>query len=178
MKDMKALIIYPQYPETFWSFKYALKFAGKKAAFPPLGLLTMASMLPGRWEKKVIDMNIRRLKDRHLRWADCVMISAMDIQEESAVEVIRRCRKAGVKVIAGGPLFSSRPERFSNVDHLILGEAESTLPAFLDDLERSSPKRTYTKRVYSQQGFKEMDSSPPPLWELANINRYGSLSIQ
>lgn len=133
---MKALLVYPKYPDSFWSFKHALKFIGVKAALPPLGLLTIAGMLPEDWEKRLIDMNVRKLKDEDLRWADYVMISAMSIQQESTNEVIERCRKLGVKIIAGGSLFTSEPEKFPEVDHLVLNEGEITLAAFLEDLKK------------------------------------------
>jgi hypothetical protein len=73
-KEMKILLVYPKYPDTFWGFKYALKFISKKAVHPPLGLLTVAAMLPGSWEKKLIDVNTAGLKEKHLRWADYVFI--------------------------------------------------------------------------------------------------------
>src|SRR3989337_1900157 len=90
--SMKILLVYPQYPDTFWSFKYALKFVSKKAAFPPLGLLTVAAMLPGEWEKRLVDMNVTRLTDDQIKWADYVFISAMAVQQNSVREVISRCK--------------------------------------------------------------------------------------
>ena len=136
---MKILLVYPRYPDTFWSFRYALKFIGRKASFPPLGLLTVAAMLPAAWEKKLIDMNVRPVSDQDLAWADYVFISAMTVQKESAREVIGRCRRLGVKTVAGGPLFTSCHDDFPEVDHLVLGEAEITLPAFLEDLRKAGP---------------------------------------
>ncbi|MDH5781569.1 MAG: B12-binding domain-containing radical SAM protein, partial [Dehalococcoidia bacterium] len=101
---MKILLVYPQYPDTFWSFKYALKFVSKKAAFPPLGLLTVAAMLPNEWQKKLVDMNTTTLTDENIKWADYVFISGMIVQKESVREVIARCRKFNTKIVAGGPL--------------------------------------------------------------------------
>src|SRR4030042_3891552 len=103
---MNILLVYPEYPDTFWSFSYALKFPSKKAAYPPLGLLTVAAMLPPEWDKRVVDMNVRKLKDKDLLWADYVFLSAMSIQKESVKAVLARCRELGVKVVAGGALFS------------------------------------------------------------------------
>src|ERR1035437_1259903 len=130
---MNILLVYPTYPDTFWSFKHALKFISKKASFPPLGLLTIASILPEDFNKKLIDMNTAELKDEDILWADFVFISAMSVQSQSADEIIRRCNKLKVKVVAGGPHFTSSPENYNNVDHLILNEAEITLPQFLND---------------------------------------------
>ena len=101
---MKILFVYPETPSTFWSFHDALKFVSKKSAEPPLGLITVASMLPAEWEKKLIDTNVDILRDRDIKWADYVFISAMNIHTRSFKEIIRRCNKLGVKVVAGGPL--------------------------------------------------------------------------
>ena len=100
---MRALLVYPEYPETFWNFKFALKFISKKAVYPPLGLLTVAAMLPDDWEPRLIDMNVDPLKDEDLRWADLVCISAMSIQEKSMRSVIDRCKALGVKMVAAYP---------------------------------------------------------------------------
>ena len=116
---MKILLVYPEFPDTFWSFKYALSFIRKKASSPPLGLLTIASMLPVGWEKKLVDMNVQQLRDKDLEWADFVFISAMTVQRESVKKVIRRCIETGVKVVAGGPLFTTEHEEFEGVDHFI-----------------------------------------------------------
>src|SRR5512134_242121 len=114
---MNILLVYPQYPVTFWSFKYALKFIAKKASLPPLGLLTVAAMLPRTWKQRLVDLNTRKLTDADLRWADYVLLSAMSIQKESADEIIGRCGRLGVKVIAGGPLFTAHPADYGQVDH-------------------------------------------------------------
>lgn len=170
---MKALLVYPKYPDSFWSFKHALKFIGLKAALPPLGLLTVAALLPPEWEKKVVDMNVKKLRDRDLNWADYVLISAMSIQQQSTQEVITRCKQLGVKIIAGGPLFTSEPEKFPEVDHLVLNEAEITLKAFLADLEKGNPKRVYTTGQKPQ-----LDQTPLPSWELINMQDYATMSVQ
>ncbi len=170
---MKCLLIYPEYPDTFWSFKHALKFIHKKAAHPPLGLLTLGAMLPEEWHKKLVDVNVSELRDKDLAWADCAFVSAMAVQKESAYAIISRCKAAGLKVVAGGPLFTSEPELFEDVDHFVLNEAELTLPLFLEDLEKSSPKR-----VYSTQEFADIRRTPAPLWELAELMKYAGMSIQ
>ena len=128
---MKILLVAPRVPDTFWSFKHALKFVSKKAGEPPLGLLTVAAMLPSEWQKTLVDLNIRELQDNEITRADYVFLSAMSVQEKSARSVIERCGKLGTKVVAGGPLFTSRHDEFSGVDHFVLNEAEITLPLFL-----------------------------------------------
>jgi radical SAM superfamily enzyme YgiQ (UPF0313 family) len=170
---MKILLVYPQYPDTFWSFKHALKFISLKAALPPLGVLTVAAMLPERWEKKLIDMNVNTLTDKDLEWADYVFISAMIVQKDSAQNVIRRCNTLGTKVAAGGPLFTTEPYRFQGVDHLILNEAEVTLPLFLADLEKGTPKKLYSTDIHPA-----ITSTPVPLWSLIQINQYSSMNLQ
>jgi radical SAM superfamily enzyme YgiQ (UPF0313 family) len=152
---MNILLVYPRYPDTFWSFRHALKFIGRKASFPPLGLLTVAAMLPLEWEKRLIDMNVRALSDEELAWADYVFISAMTIQKGSAQEVIARCRRIGVKIVAGGPLFTACQEDFPEVDHLVLGEAELTIPPFLADLQTGGARHLYTDDVIAHRGVLE-----------------------
>ncbi|ODS33713.1 MAG: radical SAM domain protein [Candidatus Scalindua rubra] len=170
---MNILLIYPEFPDTFWSFKHALKFIRKKASFPPLGLLTVATMLPTEWTKRLVDVNMTKLSDKYLEWADYVFISSMVIQRASAQQIIKRCKEAGVNIVAGGPLFTSEHEQFKDVDHFVLNEAELTLPPFLEDLKNGCAKRTYTTPQ-----FANIRETPAPLWELADLNRYASMSIQ
>jgi radical SAM superfamily enzyme YgiQ (UPF0313 family) len=170
---MKILLVYPQFPVTFWSFKHALKFVSKKSSYPPLGLLTVAAMLPGEWEKKVVDMNVTRLTDDDIRWADYVFISAMAIQKTSVAEVMRRCHENGTVTVAGGPLFTMEPEEYHDIDHLVLGEAEVILPEFLDDLVNGCAEHLYKAKTQP-----DMSLTPLPLWSLINMKNYSAMSIQ
>ena len=170
---MKVLLIYPKFPDTFWSFSYALRFIGKKAAFPPLGLLTVAAMLPEQFQKRLVDVNVDRLTDDDLSWADMVFIGGMAVQRDSAKKIIARCKQSGLKVIAGGPLFTAEPDEFGEVDHLVLGEAELTLPPFLEDL-----KNGRAKKIYRASGFCDLHQTPFPSWDLIRIKKYASMSIQ
>ena len=170
---MNILLVYPIYPDTFWSFKHALKFVSKKASFPPLGLLTVASMLPEDWNKKLIDMNANTLKDDDILWADYVFISAMSIQSESVNDVIQRCSNLNTKIVAGGPLFTSSSENYENVDHLVLNEAEITLPQFLSDLKEGKPKQKYTS-----EDWADITTTPLPLWDIVRMNNYTSMNLQ
>jgi len=170
---LKVLLIYPEFPDTFWSFKHALKFIHKKAAHPPLGLLTVGAMLPEEWSKRLVDLNVRKLTEKDLAWAECAFISAMAVQRESARQTITRCKKAGIKVVAGGPLFTSEYEQFEKVDHFVLNEAELTLPAFLADLEQGC-----ARRVYETSDFANIQQTPAPMWHLADLKRYASMSVQ
>ncbi|MBW2028022.1 MAG: B12-binding domain-containing radical SAM protein [Deltaproteobacteria bacterium] len=170
---MKILLVYPEYPDTFWSFKHALKFIRKKAAYPPLGLLTVAALLPSHWDKRLVDANTKGLTDKDLEWADMVFIGAMAVQRDSAIEIISRCKGFGLPVVAGGPLFTSEYDQFEEVDHFVLNEAELTLPPFLRDLEQGSPRR-----IYQTPQFADIKETPIPMWELADMKSYASMCVQ
>ena len=170
---MKILLVYPSYPDTFWSFKHALKFVFKKATNPPLGLMTVAAMLPAAWAKKLVDLNVQRLRDRDLRWADLVFISAMSIQKGSAREVIDRCKTIGKKTVCGGPLFTTGYQDFDDVDHLVLSEAEINLPRFLEDLEKDEPRH-----IYDSVERADLTKTPAPLWRMVKKGRYGTMNVQ
>ncbi len=170
---MKILLVYPEFPDTFWSFKHALKFVRKKAGSPPLGLLTVAAMLPAEWEKRLVDLNVGDLSSKDLAWADYVFISAMIVQRDATHALIARCKDAGVKIVAGGPLFTMEYMQFPEVDHFVLNEAELTLPLFLADLTDGNPKPLYTTNKYP-----DIRQSPTPLWQLANLKHYDTISIQ
>lgn len=170
---MKVLLVYPEYPDTFWSFKYALKFVSKKAAYPPLGLITVSALLPNEWEKKLVDMNIEKLQMEDILWADYVFVSAMSTQISSAVNVIERCKALFKTVVAGGPLFTADYEKFDRVDHLVLNEAEITLPLFLKDLKNGNPKR-----IYQTNEFADVSKSPIPDYSLVKLEKYTSKGIQ
>lgn len=170
---MNILLIYPKFPDTFWSFKHALKFIQKRATLPPLGLITVAAMLPEKWNKKLVDLNIEKLTDKELDWADCVFISGMIVQKESALQIIQTCRERDITIVAGGSLFTIEPESFDMVDHLILNEAEITLPKFLEDFKNGK-----AKGIYTSDEFPDIQNTPAPMWELLNLKRYASMSIQ
>ncbi len=172
---MRALLVYPAIPDTFWSFKHALKFVSRKSTSPPLGLLTIVAMLPDDWEIKVIDISVNKLKDKYLKWADAVFISAMLVQRESALKVVSKCKEHNLKVIAGGPLFTAYYSDFldSGVDHFILNDGEVTLPRFLNDWQSGC-----AKKVYTESKMPSMKTTPVPRWDLVNLNRYAQIDIQ
>ena len=130
-------------------------------------------MLPEEWEKKLVDLNVKALTDKDLKWADYVFISAMVVQRDSAKEVIKRAKTLGAKIVAGGPLFTTEPEQFEEVDHLVLNEAEITLPPFLADLAKGNPKH-----IYSTTEHPAITNTPIPLWSLINMKKYSSMSLQ
>lgn len=170
---MNILLVYPKYPDTYWSFKYALKFISKKASNIPLGLITVASLLPEAWNKKLIDLNVTNLEDKDLLWADFVFISAMSVQSASVVMIIAQCLRLNVKMVAGGPLFTEHYEKYTEIDHLVLNEAEITLPQFVGDLSKGIPKK-----LYKSETFADITKSPLPDYSLLKIKEYTTAGIQ
>lgn len=170
---MKALLIYPKYPDTFWSYKHALSFIHKRASLPPLGLLTVSSMLPAEWEKKLVDLNLRELTDEDILNADIVMISSMIVQIKSVKETIQRVKSFGKFLVAGGPLFSALYKDFPEVDCFVLNEGEVTIPLFLKDLENGKLKKVYKSGVRP-----DITNTPIPDWSIINVNDYASIPMQ
>src|SRR3984893_5919457 len=170
---MKVLLVNPEFPDTYWSFRHALPFEGKRCAFPPLGLLTVSALLPKSWEKRLIDLNVRRLKASDIEWADIVFATAMLVQKDSLREVVNRCKARGQRVGLGGPFVTTTIEELPDADHIFLGEAETTLPEFVKDLERGEARRTY------QAAEKPpLSVTPIPHFQLADLKRYSAMSVQ
>ena len=169
---MKVLLVNPQFPDTYWSFRHALFFDGKKSAYPPLGLLTVSALLPKTWERRLVDMEVRKLTSADIEWADMVFVTAMLVQKESLLKVIQRSRALGKRVVIGGP-YVSTTENLPDADHIFIGEAETTLPEFFSDLERGEPKP-----VYRAPDKPPLSLTPIPDFKLAELNRYSSMSIQ
>lgn len=170
---MKALLLYPSYPDTFWSFRSVLKLTSRRSAFPPLGLLTIAAMMPEDWEKRLVDMNVRPLTEKDIEWADMVFISAMIVQKDHTRKLINRLKAKGKKIVCGGPLFSTSPEYFEDVDYMFRYESEDTFPDFLADLENG-----VEKNVYCAQTKPDLAKTPIPMWSLINPKDYVTLMIQ
>jgi radical SAM superfamily enzyme YgiQ (UPF0313 family) len=170
---MKLLLVSPRAPDTFWSFSHVLRFVAKKAAFPPLGLLTVAALLPREWELRLVDLNVRRLDDADLRWADTVLLSAMIVHQESVREIARRCIALGRPILAGGPLFTTGHERFPEIPHFVLGEAEDVMPRVITDLRAGT-----LQPFYRAPSFPALAGSPVPRWDLIRPRDYVTLAAQ
>ncbi len=170
---MNVLLVYPKCPDSFWSFTHALKFISKKAAVPPLGLITVSAMLPDTWQKKLVDLNISPLRTSDVQWADYVFISAMYIQKESVRKIIDESKKWNKKIVAGGPLFTQEYPNYPEVDHFILNEAEITMPLFLADLNAGNPKQ-----VYATEEFADLTQTPVPDFHLLSVKDYAFMNIQ
>lgn len=170
---MKILLVYPEYPDTFWGFKYALNFINKKAATPPLGLLTIASMIEEGNELRLVDMNVRHITDEDILWADYVFISAMITQKESTKYVITRCKNLNSMIVAGGPLFSELHDEFPEVNSFLLNEAENCISSLMNDLKKGE-----LKKIYYSDERPDIESVPIPKWDLINLKDYARMTIQ
>src|SRR6185503_2416293 len=169
----RVLLVYPEFPITYWSFHYALSIESKRSAFPPLGLLTISAMLPTEWERRLIDMNVRSLSSADIDWADLVFVSAMIVQKKSLREVVRLCKERGKRVVVGGPYITTSVESLPEVDHIFLGEAETTLHEFVSDWNRGE-----LKYVYEAKERPALSHTPVPDFRLLDLKQYSFMSLQ
>jgi radical SAM superfamily enzyme YgiQ (UPF0313 family) len=170
---MNALLVYPEWPDTYWSFRHALPFQGKRSAYPPLGLLTIAALLPPHWAKRLVDTNVRALTDSDLVWADVALISGMLVQKKSLLAILERCRAGGLRTVVGGPIASGFGELHCYTDHVVIGEAEELIAPLAGDLERGTAKPQY------RAGERPpLERSPLPDLSLINTRHYASMVIQ
>ena len=170
---MKILMVYPQTPDTFWSFKHVLRFVSKRSTFPPLGLLTVAAMLPADWAIRLIDLNVERLKESDLRWADYVMISAMIVHTESVNEIVARCSALHKPIIAGGPLFTTGHRNFPAIQHFVLGEAEDLIAELVPDMLAGTVRPLY--RAAARPDIRRV---VVPRWDLIDFKQYVTMAVQ
>jgi radical SAM superfamily enzyme YgiQ (UPF0313 family) len=170
---MNALLIYPEWPDTYWSFKHALPFAGKRSPYPPLGLLTIASLLPGHWKKRLVDANVRPLSDAELKWADVALLSGMLVHKQELLAILTRCRSRGLRTVVGGPACSSIEELPRYADHIVIGEAEELIAGLAADLEQGT-----AKAVYQARELPQLDRTPLPDLSLIHPKYYSAMAIQ
>ena len=170
---MNALLIYPKFPDTYWSFKHALSFQGKRAAQPPLGLMTVASLLPASWPKRLVDTNVERLRDSDLAWADVVLISAMHAQLAHLAQILDRCRALRIRTVLGGPITSSMPATQFAADHIVIGEAEAIMAGIAQDLTIGC-----AHHIYQAPERPPLTLTPPPDLRLIRMNRYSTMTVQ
>ncbi len=170
---MNILLVSPATPVTFWSFKHVLPLVSKKAAFPPLGLLTVAAMLPRTWNLKLVDLNVTGLRAADIDWADYVLVSAMLVHERSAREVAARCAARGKPLVAGGPLFATGHQRFPEIPCFVLGEAEQIMPRVVADMSSGR-----LQPLYRAPGKPDLACTPIPRWDLIDGRDYATMSVQ
>ncbi len=176
-----ALLVYPEFPPSYWGYNYALDFIGRKSNMPPLGLLTVAGLFPKDYHLKVVDMNVAPLLDTDLEWADVVFTSTMVVQKDSLIEVVEQCNRAKKTVILGGPhptsyreeILSAVHEREGKVDHFLFGEVEESFEGFLTDFQNGS-----AKDVYPELSKPDVTKTPLPRYDLVNLKDYGSMALQ
>jgi radical SAM superfamily enzyme YgiQ (UPF0313 family) len=169
----KVLLVYPELPVTYWGFQHSTPFEGHRSASPPLGLLTIAAMLPENWQRRLVDMNLRPLRTADLEWADLVFVSAMILQKKSLCEVVDLCKRHGKRVVVGGPYITTSVESLPQADHIFLGEAETTFPEFLRDLSCGQPKR-----IYQANERPPLSLVPLPGISLLDLKQYSFMSLQ
>ena len=170
---MKILLVNPEFPDTYWSFRHALPFEGKRSVFPPLGLLTVSALLPPSWQRRLVDLNIEGLKSSDIEWADMVFATAMLVQKESLQTLVKKCKALGKPVVIGGPYITTSAENLPEADHIFLGEAETTLPEFVYDLEHGC-----ARRIYQAGERPALNASPLPDFNLAKLKHYSAMSVQ
>ncbi len=173
---MRCLMVWPQFPKTFWSFEEVLKLAGRKALVPPLALTTVAALLPESWEIKLVDRNIRSVTDAEWEWSEIVLFSGMIVHRVDMLDQIRIAKTWGKPVVVGGPYATSVPDdlRAANVDFLVMDEAEITLPLFVQALERGD-----TSGEFHANGEKpDVTSTPIPRFDLYELDAYDTMALQ
>jgi radical SAM superfamily enzyme YgiQ (UPF0313 family) len=172
---MKALLIYPIFPPTFWSYEKILELVNRKVLLPPLGLVTVAAILPQTWEFKLVDRNIREATDEEWNWADIVIMSGMIVQKQDLLSQIKEAKSKGKLVAVGGPYATSLPQEVENAgaDFLILDEGEITLPMFIEAIEKGEKKG-----IFRTSEKPDVTTTPIPRYELLEFDAYDSMSVQ
>ncbi|MBF2097313.1 MAG: B12-binding domain-containing radical SAM protein, partial [Gloeomargaritaceae cyanobacterium C42_A2020_066] len=173
---MRVLLVYPRFPKTFWSYEKILELVNRKVLLPPLGLITVAAILPQDWEFKLVDRNIRAVTDEEWAWADLVICSAMIVQKQDLLDQIQEAKRHGKPVAVGGPYPTSMPEdmEVADVEYLILDEGEITLPLFVEAVSAGRPRGRFTA-----EGVKpDVTQTPIPRYDLLEMNAYDSMSVQ
>ena len=154
---MRTLFVYPEFPKTFWSYEKILELVNRKVLLPPLGLVTVAALLPQEWEMKLVDRNVREVTHENWNYAELVIISGMIVKKDNMAVQISKAKQRGLPVAVGSPFASSTPDapELDLADFKILDEGEITLPMFLDALERG-------EQVVASPPRETCQTSPPP----------------
>ncbi|EKQ68762.1 Fe-S oxidoreductase [Leptolyngbyaceae cyanobacterium JSC-12] len=173
---MRVLLLYPLFPKSFWSFEKTLELVNRKALLPPLGLVTVAAILPQEWEFKLVDRNVRQISEAEWAWADLVILSAMIVQKDDFLHLIWEAKQRGKRVAVGGPYATSVPyeAKTAGADYLILDEGEITLPLFVAAIERGE-----TQGIFRANGDKpDITTTPIPRFDLLELDAYDNMSVQ
>ena len=170
---MNVLLVNPPFPESYWGFKHALKFEKKRSAYPPLGLLTVSALLPRDWSRRLVDCEVETLNAAHIEWATLVFVTGMLVQKDAMHRIVAACKRRGKTVVVGGPYVSTSTEGIPDADHIFIGEAENTLPQFIEDL-----KHGRAAKLYKSSERPDLSTTPPPDYSLVNLKRYSAMSVQ
>jgi radical SAM superfamily enzyme YgiQ (UPF0313 family) len=173
---MNVLLLYPRFPKSFWSFEKTLALVGRKAMLPPLGLVTVAAILPQSWNYKLVDLNLREVTEAEWAWAETVVLSAMIVQKTDLLDQIKEAKRRGKKVAVGGPYPTALPHEVSDVgaDYLILDEGEITLPMFVEAINKGE-----TSGTFRASGEKpDVTTTPIPRFDLLEFDAYSEMSVQ
>ena len=170
---MRALLVNPAFPDSYWSGRFALRFARRRSLLPPLGLITVAALLPKSWSLRLVDLDTESLSDADLKWADVVMLTGMLVQRPSLHEVLGRCRRLGVRTVVGGPYATALPQELDAADHVVVGEGEELVPVLAADLEAGR-----AHHLYKETAKPELSAAPLPRFDLLNPHAYHQMSLQ
>src|SRR5215470_13967650 len=174
---MRALLVYPAFPMTYWGFQHGIHPIGKRASLPPLGLVTLAALLPQSWDIRLVDTNVTDLDDEEIRWADAVLVGGMLVQEASMHEILGRARALGRRTIVGGPAPSTSPERFPDADVVFGGEVEGRVDQLVALIE-GKPERKQALVPLRKDARPDVRTSPLPRFDLLDFSAYMSMSVQ
>ncbi len=170
---MRVLLVNPEFPDSYWSGRFALPFAGRRSLLPPLGLLTVAALLPRDWEYRLVDINNDPLRDEDIRWADVAMLTGMLVQRRSLHEVLARCRREGLRTVVGGPYATALPGELALADHVVVGEAEDLAADLAADLSAGR-----AKPLYRESGKPDLTAAPLPRYDLIRPDAYHQMALQ
>ncbi len=173
-KELKALLVWPRIPNSFWTFTGMMELLPEKVVMPPLGLITVAALCPESWTLRLVDQCVEELTDEDILWADLVMVSAMTVQRDGLQEVLARARRLGRRTIVGGPYASGEPARMLAIaDHVVAGEPDEVFGEIARDLEEGT-----ARRLYEIPDKPDVTRNPAPRFDLLKLNCYASMSVQ
>jgi len=170
----KCLIVQPQFSAfSFWNYVDVCKIVNAKYPAAPLGLMTVAALLPQHWALKLVDANVEPLLDEHFEWADIVCTGGMLSQQQSVLAVIDKAHEFGCRVVVGGPDPSSQPQLYASADYLVQGEGELTIPMFIEDLLGGA-----TSGAYHSPEKPDMAQAVVPRYDLIRFKDYIQVGVQ
>lgn len=173
-KDLKALLVWPKIPNSFWTFTGMMELLPEKVVMPPLGLITVAALCPESWTLRLVDQGVEELTDEDILWADLVMVSAMTVQRAGLQEVLARARRLGRRTMVGGPYASGEPDRMLAIaDHVVVGEPDEVFGEIARELEEGT-----ARRLYDLADKPDVTKTPAPRFDLLNLDSYASMSVQ